>query len=220
MNDRFRSKVILLKLNRIRLRLNAVLSPNTIPPMKKTNHGNGGDHPTDEELMERCANGDQSAFNTIVGRHQTEILNFFRRMGDHNSADDLAQETFLRLFRYRDRYRPTAKLKTFLYLLARRTWIDNCRAKGRRREGYERIVAETELRREVDQPLRDEACSRVRAALDGLSEEMRMVVVMSVYQGFKYREIAELMEIPLGTVKTRMFHAIKKLREILNDEKD
>ena len=62
-----------------------------------------------------------------------------------------------------------------------------------------------------------QARDRVNVALDTLSDEMRTVVVMSIYQGFKYREIADVMGIPLGTVKTRMFHALRKLKDALKE---
>jgi len=169
--------------------------------------------------MLACAKGDQAAFETIVARHQQQLLNFFRRMGDNNYAEDLTQKTFLRLYGYRQRYQPKAKLKTFIYLLARRVWIDHCRAEGRRREGNEQLLEQAELERDSrEQPLLDGARERVRQALQGLSEEMRTVVVMSIYQGFKYREIADIMEIPLGTVKTRMYHALKKIEKELRNE--
>ncbi len=174
---------------------------------------------SDEELMRLSARDDLDAFGLLVRRYQQELVNFFRRMGDYSSADDLAQNTFLRLYRYRDRYKPRAKLKTFLYLLARRCWVDHCRSEGRRREKMERMLDAAAVEEDVDQPFLEDAKLRLREALGGLSQEMRAVVVMSVYQGLRYREIAEVLDIPLGTVKTRMFNALKKMRDCLDDEK-
>jgi RNA polymerase sigma-70 factor (ECF subfamily) len=175
--------------------------------------------PSDRDLMARAAGDDDLAFAELVRRHQDGLVNFFRRMGDYNdNAEDLAQETFLRLFRYRKAYRPRAKFSTFLYLLARRTWIDHCRAAGRRRRAYERLAAEAARNGEAESPASREVGARAAEALSRLSEEMRMVVVMSIYQGFKYREIAEALRLPEGTVKSRMFHALRLLREALSDE--
>lgn len=145
-------------------------------------------------------------------------MNFFRRTGDYSAAEDLAQETFIRLFKYRKRYRPKAKFTTFLYLLARRAWIDHCRARDRQKTAYGKLTEEEDIRQPSGTDALDDTKARVSAALAELTDEMRMVVIMSVYQGFKYREIVEILKIPLGTVKTRMFHALEKLRKTLADE--
>jgi len=167
--------------------------------------------------MVLVARRDKEAFTTLVRRHQNGLVNFFRRMGDYNCADDLAQETFVRLFKYRRRYRPKAKFTTFLYLIARRTWIDHCRALERRKRAYEKLVEAEILREPSGTDALDDAKARAAAALNVLTDEMRTVVVLSIYQGFKYREIAAMLGVPLGTVKTRMFHALRKLKEALSD---
>ena len=172
---------------------------------------------SDETLMQRVGKGDMDAFSLLVQRHQNGVVNFFRRMGDYNGAEDRAQETFVRLFKYRKRYRPTAKFTTFLYLLARRARIDNLRKMERRRRAYERLTDEEETRRQETRAGALAGEDAV-AALSALSEDMRTVVVMSIFQGFKYREIADVLGIPLGTVKTRMFHALRKLKEVMSHD--
>ncbi len=179
-------------------------------------HSGFADH-SDESLMSLAAAENDAAFEELVIRHKQPVLNFFRRLGDYNNAEDLAQRTFIRLFKYRDKYRPKARFTTFLYLLARRTWIDHIRSKGRAREAERNLKERMELNASASVSRKDEKATRIEAALGTLSEEMRTVVVMSIYQGFKYREIAETLGIPLGTVKTRMYHAMKKLKEALNN---
>jgi RNA polymerase sigma-70 factor (ECF subfamily) len=169
---------------------------------------------TDEDLM-RMSGRSREAFAALVQRHQQPLMNFFRRMGDYSSAEDLTQETFIRLYRYRDRYRPSAKFTTFLYTLARRTWIDHRRGAARRETAHDQFAGEMDVRLDAGTGSEREMHHRVRTALGGLSEEMRTCVVMSVYQGFKYDEIARMMNVPLGTVKTRVFHAMRKLKEAL-----
>lgn len=173
----------------------------------------------DEALMALVAQRHRDAFALLVRRHQDRLVNFFRRMGDYSDAEDLAQETFVRLYKYRRRYRPKAKFSTFLYVLARRAWIDRRRAAERRANAHEKLAREAELLAPAGTDALEDAKARVAAALAGLSDEMRTVVVMSLYQGFKYQEIANVMGIPLGTVKTRMFHALKRLKEALIDER-
>jgi RNA polymerase sigma-70 factor (ECF subfamily) len=170
---------------------------------------------SDAELMSQVAQCDQRAFTTLVQRHQKGLMNFFYHMGDYNHADDLAQKTFLRLFNYRDKYRPKAKFTTFLYVLARRTWIDHCRALTRRKNMHATLTTELEVQKQKGSLTIEESRARAEYALSQLSDEMRIVIVMSIYQGFKYREIAEVLGIPLGTVKTRVFNALKKCRKTL-----
>lgn len=172
--------------------------------------------PSDYELMDRTRAGDQTAFAALIRRHQGPLLNFFRRLGAGSDAEDLAQEVLLRLYRYRERYVRSAKFTTFLYTLARHTWADHWRKTKRRERIEER--AEEELPRADDV-----AAARVSAALDAqhaleqLPEKLRIVLVMSLYQGLKYSEIAEALDIPEGTVKSRVFLALRRLREIYHE---
>lgn len=169
----------------------------------------------DTELMTLVTHGRKEAFVEIVRRHQKSLLNFFRSLGVHTDAEDLAQETFVRLFKYRDRYRPSAKFTTFLYLLARQVRIDMLRRQKRREDLEDRLVKE-HLAEESGLPSGGRAAMDVEAALDVLPEAMRSIVVLNIYQGLKYREIAEVLDIPVGTVKSRMFEALKRLREVFH----
>ena len=171
----------------------------------------------DETLMRQTASGDTMAFATLVKRHQDPLLNFFRRLGVYTDAEDLVQETFVRLFNYRDRYRPTAKLTTFLYTIARHVWIDGLRKVKRQEAFVEELKA--------DGPAGSDGGMRLAAlrmdaqqALQQLPEKLRSVVVLSLYQGLRYEEIAGVLDIPVGTVKSRMFNALNQLKEIFDRE--
>lgn len=172
----------------------------------------------DEALMQGTADGDPSAFTALVRRHQDPLLNFFRRVGAYTDAEDLVQETLVRVFNYRARYRPTAKFTTFLYTVARHAWLDSLR-KAKRRES----LAEN-LKKEEGSETDDGGMHRLalkmdaQEALSRLPEKMRSVVVLSLYQGLRYDEIAAVLKIPPGTVKSRMFHALNQLKEILESE--
>ena len=170
----------------------------------------------DAELMRRSARGDDRAFEEIVSRHSGKLLNFFFRSGvSPSDSEDLAQRTFLKLWRYRERYSPTAKFTTFLFLLAHQEARDYYRAAGRR------AVAEKGLEEELNAPsggsgFGADAAERALLALRSLPAAQREVVELGVMQDMPYAEVAAVLNIPTGTVKSRMFAALGKLKEVLN----
>ena len=168
----------------------------------------------DAEVMKRVRAGHTEAFSVIIRRYQNSLLNFFRRLGVYTDAEDLVQECFLRIFRNRMNYRETAKFTTFLYRVGRSVWIDWVRRQARRSSFL------TEY--EDGMPELNEYCERpagsgmdAQIALESLPEKLRLVVVMSIYQGMKYAEIAEALDIPVGTVKSRMSIAFDLLRDYM-----
>ncbi len=172
----------------------------------------------DAALMLRVRGDDRDAFAVLVKRHQKMLLNFFARSGVQYDYEDLVQQTFLRLYRYRERYQPTAKVTTFLFLLARQVWIDELR----RRKRHERLVdgLTAEPHPEHVEPVAANAGASggldLEQALAALPEGLRQVVELGVYQDLPYAEVAEILAIPVGTVKSRMFNALAKLREFLD----
>lgn len=190
---------------------------------------------TDAELMARTAGGDESAFAELVVRYQDVLLNFFLRKGvSYSDGQDLVQRTLLRLWRYRNRYVPTAKLTTFLFLLAGQVSIDFFRAEGHRQGLEEALERQAELEatsgtmstsgeaaaacRPAD-PDDDGAGERVRLAVASLPPGMRDVVELGVFQDLPYADVAEILGIPEGTVKSRMFNALRKLKELMNERR-
>lgn len=171
----------------------------------------------DAALMLRARADDRDAFAVLVKRHQKMLLNFFARSGVQYDCEDLVQQTFLRLYRYRERYTPTAKVTTFLFLLARQVWIDELRRRTRRERLVEGLAAEPHP--EQVEPLAADAGAAggldLEQALAALPEGLRQVVELGVYQDLPYAEVAEILAIPVGTVKSRMFNALAKLRAFL-----
>ena len=147
---------------------------------------------------------------------EQNLLNFFWRQGvSYGEGEDLVQETYLRLWEYRDRYRPTAKLSTFLFMIARQVWIDALRRRTRRENREESWSRE---RPETVGPPSPGVKEDVRWAVSRLSEPLREVIELGVFQDLPYAEVAEIISIPVGTVKSRMSNALKKLKEIFDDE--
>ncbi len=178
------------------------------------------EHPTpldDAALMLRVTNGDHGAFSLIMKAYEKKVLNFFIRMGVQYDAEDLTQQTFLRLYRYRDRYEPKAKVSTFLFLIARQVWIDELRKRSRRKKLVESFAKETEgdTARSAADEVAASGTTDLQQALATLPESMRMVIELGVYQELPYSEIAQILDIPEGTVKSRMFNALAQLRRLL-----
>lgn len=167
--------------------------------------------------MREVASGSQDAFAALLRRHQHALLNFFVRMGAYNEGEDLVQETFLRLFQYRKRYRPTARFKTFLYVLARHAWADRNRALMRRERLTSSLRTDAAIREEAPVENRPADAYDVRTALDRLSPKLKEVLVLSVYQGMRYQEIADILGVPLGTVKSRVSLAVDAMRRLLDE---
>lgn len=172
----------------------------------------------DEELMLLAKKGSQKAFGVIVDKYSNVLLNFFLRKGvSYSDGQDLAQRTFLRLWNYRGKYERRAKFTTFLFMIATQMSIDYFRSEASRKNLEEDVKKHKEI--EVGSSNADKAGERgemVRKAVSELSEGLRNVVELGVFQEMKYSEVSEILKIPEGTVKSRMSTAIKKLKEILH----
>lgn len=170
----------------------------------------------DTELMALAADGDDRAFATIVERYKNVLLNFFLRKGVlYEDGQDLAQQTFLRLWNYRKKYTPQAKFTTFLFLLAGQVAVDFYRAAARRRGLVENLTLEADVRADCATPPAPAEGEDVRRAVARLPAGLRDVVELGVFQDLPYAEVAEILKIPVGTVKSRMFNALRKLKETL-----
>jgi RNA polymerase sigma-70 factor, ECF subfamily len=174
------------------------------------------DQDPDAALMAQVAAGSQTAFVEIVHRHQNALLNFFIRLGAYSDGEDLVQETFVRVFRYRQKYRPTARFTTFLYVLARHVWADRGRKTMRRERMELELQAEAETTNGAG-PVNPAAHVDVEDALKSLSPKLREVLVLNVYQGLRYQEIADVLGVPVGTVKSRVNLAMQALRRFSDE---
>lgn len=149
-------------------------------------------------------------------KFEKNLLNFFWRQGvSYFEGEDLVQETYLRLWNYRKEYKPTAKLSTFLFLMARQVRLDALKRQTRREAREESWGREQPQAQAPAVQARED----VRWAVAQLSDPLREVVELGVFQELPYAEIAEILEIPVGTVKSRMSNALKKLKEIFDDER-
>ncbi len=181
------------------------------------------DAPPDTGLMQRAAeSGEQgeAAFAEIIEKYKNILLNFFLRKNvSFSDSEDLAQQTFLRLWRYRRKYTPQAKFSTFLFMIAQQVAIDFFRSEKRRSDLSRNVEEEMKIIEENAPRVKPAECDRgeiVRRAVAGLPQGLRDVVELGVFQELPYSEVAEILGIPEGTVKSRMFNAMKKLKEMFN----
>jgi RNA polymerase sigma-70 factor (ECF subfamily) len=194
------------------------VSTATLPQLALTAAASDGVEAADGDaaLMQEVALGSEGAFTALVRKHQESLVNFFGRMGAQADCEDLAQETFVRIFRYRERYRPAAQFSTFLYHVARNVWAD----RGRKLLRLDRLVAAYEKESRIGESSASARSGEgldVQAALEKLSPKLREVIVLNIYQGLRYQEVADVLGIPLGTVKSRINHALAALKELLNE---
>lgn len=177
----------------------------------------------DAELMRLAGDGSEPAFEELVRRYQDPIYSYFRHCGaGRTDADDLAQETFIKLYRSASSYQPSARFTTFLYTIARNTWIDFTRRSHRRAGTVElsdevlaAVEAPAQKLPEEEGEYSPEVMRHFQQALEGLPDKLRQTLMLSEAQGLRYAEIAEILEVPVGTIKSRIFNAVNALRESL-----
>lgn len=172
---------------------------------------------SERELIARSCGGDLAAFEELVRIHQAHIYQLaYRLTGNYEDARDAAQEAFIRAFQALPRFRQEAAFSTWLYRIATNTALDLVRRRP--------VVPPVEL--PADQPAPDDPATeaqrreisrRVHAAVAQLPAEYRVVVVLRDLQGLAYDEIAKVLEIPVGTVRSRLSRGRDGLRGLLTD---
>jgi len=187
------------------------------------------DQCSDEELLSRFGRGQREVFGALVRRYQRELYGYLRRyLGDPNLADDVFQATFLQVFVKGGQYEQGRPVRPWLYTIATNQAIDALRRAGRHPavslnqttsengDGEVRSLLEMIESREtspLEQTQADERRVLVRAGVEQLPEFLKQVVILAYFQGLKYREIAEVLGVPVGTVKSRLHTALLKLHE-------
>lgn len=163
--------------------------------------------------MVRVQSGDQAALGLLLERYRAPLYGFLWRRAERESADDLFQETWLRVVRARDRFDPRRRFSTWLYQIANNL----CRDRGRRRAVEERALEAERVRAQRRQAGVDPA-ARIGLALDveqrvrALPARLREVLLLRFYQDLGEAEIAQVLRIPRGTVKSRLHAALRALR--------
>jgi RNA polymerase sigma-70 factor, ECF subfamily len=175
----------------------------------------------DEEVMHLVQDGDPRAFELLYDRHGGAAFSLaYRMVGNRVTAEDITQDAFLSIWRSRLRYEPArGSVRTWVLGIVHHRGIDALRRHGvhdRRRAGMDGVEERFEApeRTEVEAARRQEARS-VRDALDALPTEQSKVIELAYFGGFSHSQIADMLEMPLGTVKGRMRLGLEKLRQAL-----
>jgi RNA polymerase sigma-70 factor (ECF subfamily) len=172
---------------------------------------------TDEELMGLVQKQDTSAFEELFRRYDQRVLAFFWRLcANRQEAEDATQETFLRLWKARVRYEPSGKFSTYHFLHERQKQKTRAHLRLEASECPDEFLEKASpLGGAYDQVAADEIQAAIGKAVAHLPEIHRLVFVLSEEQRMSYREIANVMDCPVGTVSSRKVEAVKKLRSLL-----
>jgi RNA polymerase sigma-70 factor (ECF subfamily) len=190
---------------------------------------------SDEVLLACFQRGRREAFALLVQRYERELFGYLRRyLGDANLADDVFQNTFLQLYKKAAKYEPGRPVRPWLYTIATHQAIDALRRAGRHQalslqQQREALSADGEARAlagmiecsapgPLDRAQTEERRLCMRNCVERLPDFLRQVVLLAYYQGLKYREIADILGIPVGTVKSRLHAALGKLQEAWTED--
>lgn len=184
---------------------------------------------SDEELMRRTQNGDKQAFAILYERYNRPVLSYlYRMLGNVEDVEAVGQEVFLRAFKFAGTYRYPQKLSTWLFTIARNLAINHAR---RRKRAPVKSASELGLTgadensdvldvagKATPDPAEREEIARVLAALDDLPPDQKEVIMMGVFQDMSYNEMEEITGTKAVTLRSRMFHALRRLAKMMGTE--
>jgi RNA polymerase sigma-70 factor (ECF subfamily) len=180
--------------------------------------------PTDNQLVARTLNGDVGAFNDLVARWETALYHFVvRYLGDTEEARDICQEAFLKAYTNLDRFRGQAKFSSWLFQIA----LNQCRTQFRRKKSRPTVSLDEDdemshlrlVPADAESPdasaIKSQHATELQVALAALPEDQRTAIILKEYHGLKFREIAEVLETPESTIKSRLYHGLESLAKSL-----
>ena len=178
----------------------------------------------DEQLMKMFQNGDEQAYNQLVTKYKDRILNYIINFtGDYDSAQDLAQDTFLKVYIKKDSYKEIAKFSTWLYTIAGNLAKTELRKIKRRKTYSVSALSKDDREFVLQMPEKDVSDETeqygqsdfMQSALLELEDDFRNIIILREIQGTSYEIISKILKLPLGTVKSRLNRGKLKLRDIL-----
>ncbi len=186
----------------------------------------------DQRIIARCKQGDRSAFNELMQRYEKKVYNYaYRLCSSYDEANDIAAEAFIRVYNSLANFRGDSSFITWLFRIVTNVYLDERKRKRiRPQHSLEELVEleETSVHRQVEDSgptPAEHAETRERSeilqrAIDSLPDYQRMMIVLYHTEGRSYEEIAEMLDLPIGTVKSRLNRARLSLRDILLPEQE
>lgn len=173
---------------------------------------------TDQQLVERAQRGDKRAFDLLVKKYQHKIIGLIGRyVYDHAEVQDVAQEAFIKAYRALGKFRADSAFYTWLYRIAINTAKNHLVSRGRRPPGSDMDIVDAEVidqsgrLSDVESPeaaiARDQLETAVFEAIEALPEDLRTAITLREFDGLSYEDIAQIMDCPVGTVRSRIFRA-------------
>jgi RNA polymerase sigma-70 factor (ECF subfamily) len=187
--------------------------------------------PTDEQLLEAYRQGDKSSFAALVARYQRELYHFLTRfLGDRIAAEDVFQETFLQVHQSRNQFDPARRFKPWLFTIAANKARDLMRSRARRptnplqasvsggqdegTEFMDLMAASGPAGQSPEEPLeQQEMKDAVQRIVQSMPDHLREILLLSYFHQFPYKQIGDILGIPLGTVKSRLHAAVAYFAE-------
>jgi RNA polymerase sigma-70 factor (ECF subfamily) len=167
----------------------------------------------ERELVEACRRGEREAFDQLVLRHQRDIYRLcYRYVNNHEDADDLAQEVFVKAWRAIPRFRGDSSFSTWLYRIAVNACLNFRAARRPASEELPETLADPRAGAEARVEDEEEA-ARIREAVGRLPEKQRATLILKVYHELSHEEVAKILGSTVGTVKANLFHALANLRK-------
>jgi RNA polymerase sigma-70 factor, ECF subfamily len=177
----------------------------------------------DEELISLAGQGEAQAFAVLYDRHSRAAYSLaYRMMGEKHAAEDLVQDGFLKVWRGAESYRvERGSVRTWILSIIHNRGIDQLRSTASRRRTQEKVEASAPVSQPSEafaETLRNSQRDQVREALGTLPQEQLKILELAYFSGYTHVEIAELLSLPLGTVKGRMRLGLKKIRDYFDSE--
>ena len=170
---------------------------------------------TDEILMQNVKNGELSEMSVLFERYHLRIYNFFFRLTyDMDVSQDLTQNLFYRMIKYKNSYKKEYSVKSWIFQIARNLHADYCKEAKRSEELFMKTDKYIVEPADETEGYHEDDYDRLEKAMSDLSIEQKEIIILSRFQGMKYEEISEITNQSVGAIKVAMYRAIKQLRGI------